>query len=463
MSSHTPRQALRVPKFDKEVVADHLDEAYWVDAVDFDNDGKPDLLGYGIGYGEVYWYHNPDWTRRLVNDKFHMPVGADHADISGNGYQDIAVCYQLYLAGGRIDDPDPEGGKIDWLENPGDAARTDARWRRHYVGKAPCMHRLRIGHFTRTDRLEILGLPVVGVKNVHSLVPVVLFSRPDNVQEAEAWPRTVVDDTHFRVIHEAERKPNLIPGSHLDSVVLASEEGVTWLYYDEQQRQWQRILIGRGEQTQFDQTGFKGSGNASVGRVGDDPFAYVASVEPFHGNTVAVYVKDPGGCAHPAQATWRRVVLDVYGDPNDKGEGPGHHVVCADFDGDGDDEFLVALRGPWPWQGVMYYKAIDLANGVFAKWRVSTESAARIALGHFDGGDGPPDFATIAYKVDKYHVAKDAKLMVYRNHTLAGTSPGSAHGKQEPPPGATSATTQGRTRPSDGTPESATARRTAGP
>lgn len=45
----------------------------------------------------------------------------------------------------------------------------------------------------------------------------------------------------------------------------------------------------------------------------------------------------------------------------------GHHVVTGDFDGDGYNEFLVALRGPMPWQGVFYYKAVDAANRVFVK------------------------------------------------------------------------------------------------
>lgn len=63
-------------------------------------------------------------------------------------------------------------------------------------------------------------------------------------------------------------------------------------------------------------------------------------MEPFHGNTVAVYTEEPGESI--ADVVWKRTVLDVYGDPNDVGEGPEHHVVAADFDGDGDDEFLVA-------------------------------------------------------------------------------------------------------------------------
>ncbi|MEU7046705.1 FG-GAP repeat protein [Streptomyces varsoviensis] len=64
----------------------------------------------------------------------------------------------------------------------------------------------------------------------------------------------------------------------------------------------------------------------------------------------------------------------------------------------------------------MYYKAIDLKNGVFTKWRVSDESVARIATADFNG-DGRLDFATIAYSVQNYYVASDAKVMLYRNRT----------------------------------------------
>lgn len=34
-----------------------------------------------------------------------------------------------------------------------------------------------------------------------------------------------------------------------------------------------------------------------------------------------------------------------------------------------------------PTQGIMYYKAIDIENGVFAKFKISTQSSARLALG----------------------------------------------------------------------------------
>lgn len=403
---------LMIPVFEPELVADHLRDGYWLEAPDLNQDGKPDLFGYGLRLGEIYWYQNGDWTRRLITDGVRMPVGGDYADISGNGYPDPIICYDLYGDIGTIVDAKETGGKIDWIENPGPGVEEAKRWTRHYIGRATGMHRLRAGYFTQTERLEIIGFPIVTKGNVHGVLPLVMFTQPDDPLTAQEWPMTTIDDMSYRMLHGAEKKRGLIPGSDRDSVLVASDEGVTWIYYDADTATWQHVRIGEGETTQFEETGFKGSGDLDAGRIDGVPMSYVAAIEPFHGNTVAIYTRDPE--SDPATARWARQVLDVYGDPNENGEGPGHQILCADFDGDGDEEFLVGLRGPWPWQGVMYYKMVDKKAGVFAKWRVSDDSVARIAMADFNG-DGRPDFATIAYSVDNYYRAKQARLMVFRN------------------------------------------------
>ncbi|RYP70278.1 hypothetical protein DL771_005581 [Monosporascus sp. 5C6A] len=76
-----------------------------------------------------------------------------------------------------------------------------------------------------------------------------------------------------------------------------------------------------------------------------DPMAYIATLDPFHGIAACVYTQIKKG---PQASQWKRHVLDVYGTPTQlqkTGDGPGHYVVCADFDGDGDDEFILSLFG----------------------------------------------------------------------------------------------------------------------
>lgn len=396
-----------VPCFGAQTVTDFLRDGYWLEAADLTGDGSPDLVGYGLKVGEIYWYDNPTWTKRLVVDKIKEPVGMDTGDITGTGGDDLVVCYQLYGPGGTIHHADGEGGRIDWLENPGrEALDRGDRWTRHYLGRATGMHRLRVGHFTRHDRLQVVGFPIVAVEAVHAVLPIVLFTAPDD--PTREWDREVVDDVSFRMIHGVARKPGLAPDG-LDGILMASDEGVTWMTWDG--TGWTFEHVGDGETSQFEATTFKGSGDVDGGRAGDDPLAYVAAVEPFHGNTVAVYTRQPDG-------RWRRFVLDTYGEPNENGEGPGHSVMCRDFDGDGDDEFMVGLRGPEPWQGVVYYKPLDLERGLFLKWRVAGESTARIVAADFDGS-GTTDIATISYSVEHYFVAPRAEITLHPNQFAA--------------------------------------------
>jgi hypothetical protein len=234
------------------------------------------------------------------------------------------------------------------LENPRHNNGTEP-WKQHYVGKSPTMHRLKVGHFTQTERWEIIGLPAVnGPFDVP--VPVLLFRQPDDVLNAEAWDREIIDEEFFHIIHDATK----INVDSLDKLLIASREGLTWLFYNENSQKWIIDNIADGEQGEKRQTNYYGSGGVGIGKVGNDALGYIAALEPFHGNIVSVYIKTTNNPLNQTQ--WQRHVLDVYGHPDENGEGPSHYVVCADFDNDGDDEFLVALRGPSPTEGVYYYK-----------------------------------------------------------------------------------------------------------
>ena len=409
--SYINDESLPVPFFEKVTLADEQDDGYWIQAVDINGNGKPDIVTSGLAVGNVSWYENPTWKKRVIAD-FPLPVAIDVGDIAGNGRNDLVISHNY---GNCMFWCRPEDGKVSWLENPGTFA-DDKPWKVRFISDLMAAHRLQLGHFTQSKKLELLALPVVGCRpygqGVHEPVSVMLFDRPDDVQNAKAWKGKTIDEESFRIIHGVVRhKFGGRSGKDLDSVLLASEEGISWFYYDVAEKAWHTVPFGEGDQT--GQAGqFRGCGNVAYGRVGKDPYAYIATIDPFHGNIVAVYTRKPGQALtdHP----WTRTILDTFGPFDPKTQGPGHHVVTGDFDGDGDDEFLVALKGPLPHQGVYYYKAIDVEQGLFERWRVSTASAARIAVADFDG-DGRLDFATTGYFTPGYYLCDNSQVNIYLN------------------------------------------------
>ena len=402
---------IAAPVFEIQTIANGLRDGYWIHAADLTGDGSPDIITSGLAEGRISWYENSSsWTKRDIA-QLHRPVALDTWDVSGDGSQDIIICHDY---GESLYACQPERGLVSWLRNPGkfDGSVT---WDRHDIAQLCSSHRVlpvRLGH---AGESYVLVAPMVGPRGGREAVdePVQLTAyRQPQTPDAEHWPAEVIDDVSYSVVHE------LSPGSRIrpreeQPLLVASAEGITALQYDTDTRRWCAKRIGEGETSQHSRTGFRGSNSASAGVLQSSGGRYVAALEPFHGNTVAVY-------SHADECStgeWERTVLDVYGDPNEMGEGPGHDLVCGDFDNDGDDEFLVALRGPEPWQGVFYYKAIDPAKGLWTKKRVSTESAARIAVADFDG-DGLLDFATIGYYTPGYFLADDPKVIVAYNRTV---------------------------------------------
>lgn len=397
--------------FKPVVVSDKLEDGYWVEAADFDNDGDTDLIGYGLTMGKITLYENPgndqldkgyaSWKKRVVKE-LREPVGIDHADIDGDGFLDIIICKEY---GKTQKTCRRDGGKIVWLRNPG---RDTARWEEYPIGQTLAMHRLKIGKFTQNENLELLALPVVGDSgDVHTIVPVYVYDKPSSVLDSGVWSRTLIDSSFFEVIHDAFIMKNPVLSDY-DMALVASQRGVSWLYYG-RDRQWHIANIAQGETSREDyehtEDWFTGTNTADMGTLGGNKGDYIAALEPFHGGIVSVYHKDKSNA-------WQRAILHKYGSIDSLGFGVGHFLITEDMDNDGTDEFLVAF--PEPPKGVLFVKPIDLENNVYDTVRVSTASAARIAIADFNN-DGKKDFATIGYNVPGYYEDDDPRVMIFLN------------------------------------------------
>lgn len=398
------------PFFEKLALEAESDDGYWMSAVDINGNGKLDLITSGLAVGKVVWYENPTWEKHLIAE-FPSPVAIDHGDIAGNGRNDLVISHDF---GGCAFNCGPNDGKITWLENPG-TFEDDKAWNKHFIADLVATHRVKLGHFTQTDKLELFGIPVVGCQpygeGVLEPIKLTLYEQPADVFN-DTWPSRTLDNENFSLVHDALRG-QFVGGSagDLESLLVSSKEGVNWFSFDSSSGQWQSFHITDGDQT-YAADGFTGCGNAVPGRIGDDPYAYIATIDPFHGNLVTVLTRKSGKTL--TDQLWDRTPLDTFGSFDPKHQSTGHHIVTADFDNDGDDEFLVALRGPMPHQGVYYYKIIDIEQGLIERWRISTVSASMIAVGDFDG-DGILDFATTSYYTPGFFLCDRPQVNVFYN------------------------------------------------
>eukprot|EP00727_Mastigamoeba_balamuthi_P013967 m51a1_g9193 putative glycoside hydrolase family 31 protein (2599) ;mRNA; r:85268-95290 len=406
----TVRLVLRqVPLFEQpNVLFDQLHDGYWVDASDLSQSGRPDIVAYGLQRGEMMLYRNlgnGQWAPPRLIQKLEGAVATDHYDITGNGLIDLVTCYQY---GPNMIHPDVNGGKICWLENPGPAST--AQWATHYIGKCISMHRLRVGHFTDTERVQVLGLPIVGAQeDLHNTpVTLCLFTAPrGDIRTATEWEFTRIEiGKPLHIIHEVALE-NLDNG--LQAFTLACYEGLIRVQYCQQSGTFSMEHLTAGDESRPVESKFRGCGNVNYCRI--NGVRCIATVEPFHGNVVAFYTPDRDG------DEWVRHIVDIYGDPNSLEEGPAHHIIAADIDHDGNDEILVAARGPHPYEGVFVYKCgPDMSAGhlTFTKYQLSTASAARIAVADYNG-NGSLGIATVGYDVPGYYEDPDSQVVVINN------------------------------------------------
>ena len=134
----------------------------------------------------------------------------------------------------------------------------------------------------------------------------------------------------------------------------------------------------------------RGASEIGVGRVAGRRF--LATIEPWHGEQVAVYFQDrPNG-------EWNRQVIDSsFHD--------GHALVCADLNGDGNDEIVSGFRGPGT--SLYVYYARDAVGKNWERQTLDTEMAAACVAIADINRDGHPDVVAIG--------ASTGNIMWYEN------------------------------------------------
>lgn len=350
--------ALAAPpaRFGEHTVATGLNGGYQVVAADVNHDGKPDLIALASGMTELVWFENPGWQRHVIASHLSGMINLAAWDLDGDGIPEIV------LASGFSMDAKKSAGIISVLRHNGDPRQP---WNLREIDRLPASHRLRWADIDGSGRKVVISQPLTSAEAVHPQdrkhTPLVLY-RPGD------WKRQVISEQDEGVVHGIYIAD--WDGDGHDEILTASFMGIH-LYKLGQDGRWSRTEITKGDPAPWPKCG---SSDVAVGQVGQRRF--LAAIEPWHGDQVAIYRESAG--------QWRRHVID-------DSIADGHTILAADLNGDGSDEVIAGYRG----KGVNIYSTSD-AGGV--QWTKSvldsTIAAAACAVTDLNG-DTRPDIACI--------------------------------------------------------------------
>ncbi len=293
-------------RFTAHTIDTGLSGGYQVVVADLNRDRRPDIIALASGLRELRWYENPGWKRHVLMDGINLPINAAAADVTGDGIPEIALAHAF----SNVYANSP--GIVSILTHQGDPART---WAITEIDRVPTSHRLRFADIDGTGRTVLVNFPLIGARAIapayRDRVSLLMY-RPGR------WTREVITDAEEGVVHGLATWRR---GTR-ESLLSASFLGVHLMQFNN--GEWTRTRLVTGDPAEWPKSG---SSEVIVGHLGDERF--LATIEPWHGNTVAVYRERAGA--------WTRHVIDTT-------IADGHTIVAGDVDGDGQDELIVGER-----------------------------------------------------------------------------------------------------------------------
>jgi hypothetical protein len=359
-----------MPQFEPHLVG-KLPDGYQIAVADMNGDGRPDILALSTRTGRVVWYENPGWKEHPIITSLPDPISL--APVSGA--REIALATDFALSNST------SGGRVWLLHRP---PADSGEWVPEESDAIPTSHRLKWADLDGDGQLELVNAPLLGygakAPDYAVPAPFVWYQR-----EGGKWQRHVIDET-LRLLHGFAVVR--WDGDKRDSLLTASAEGV-YLFQSSGRAagmKWSKTLLGDGgaaaaqPATPASQpaTPRTGASEVCLGRLGKRRF--IATIEPWHGNQVAVYLET-------AAKPWSRQVLDA-------GFNNGHALACGDLNGDGRDEIVAGYRGKG--SSLYTYFAEDADGRQWRRIPIDEGDMAASGCVIVDvNGDGRPDIVAI--------------------------------------------------------------------
>ncbi len=320
--------------FREHLIATDLKGGYQVVAADLNHDGKPDLIALATGMTNLVWFENPTWERHTIASGL---AGMINLAVSND---QIVLAYGFSMVAAK------SKGIVAVLKPDGDPRRP---WSLTEIDRLPTSHRIRAANFD--GETVFLNAPLIGSNAVapdyRDHVPLV-FYRPGE------WKRTVIAHDNEGVQHGITVVD--WDGQGRDDILTASFSGID--LYRFVKNQWTRTEISG-----------KGASDIAVGHLGKQRF--IAAIEPWHGNQVAVYTDH------------RELIDDTLLD--------AHTILTADFDNTGRDQIVAGMRGK-PYQVLIYTNK----KGSWTRKTLDTGTIAAASCAAVDlNGDHRIDLACI--------------------------------------------------------------------
>jgi FG-GAP-like repeat len=354
-----------------------IPEGYQVAVADVNGGGRLDILALSSQDNIVDWYQNPTWRARSVTTSTEDNISL--APLFRQGYPARGMAL---ASGFHLEHPE-QGGDIWWAQP---SASLDAEWSLTRIGRIPASHRLRWADLNGDGRLELVDVPIVGAgsRPPDYLVPapITWFQMPETLltghtesagQQLNNWIPHLIDDS-LNIVHGI-----LVMdwnGDGRDEILTASTQGVN--LFESKGRgaglRWTKTLLNPCDQSS---DRYHGASEIGVGKVQGHRF--LATIEPWHGEKVVVYTRSTGGFSE------RHVIDTSFNN--------GHALVCADLDGDGNDEIVAGYRGPGT--SLFIYHAADERGTSWERETLDTEMAASCVVIADVNGDGRPDIVAV--------------------------------------------------------------------